>query len=216
MKTLVYDITSSRYYILFAIICILLGASTYLTSSLVTDDIYFKSLGDQLSYERILDAINFQKKWGWLQYLLFPFFYFLKFFLITGLLNVGIVLAGDKAETSDLFKIVTISEVVFVIPQLITFIWFSFIFTNYGLDDLRTFYPLSVLSLIPQGSLDFWMIYPLQTFNAFHILYLMFLVFSVGLVLKKSFGKAVALVASSYGFGLMLWIIFYIFLTVHI
>lgn len=60
-----------------------LVAINYLVQSfLITNDVLYQSLGEQLSYERIDQLLVVQQKWAWLGYLILPFLYAIKFFLV--------------------------------------------------------------------------------------------------------------------------------------
>ncbi|WP_332369080.1 hypothetical protein [Spirosoma telluris] len=106
------------------------------------------------------------------------------------------------------------SELIFLLPILIKLLWFLFIKTDYDLNDLTLFYPLSLLNLVDAQTIPRYWLAPLQMLNLFEIAYWFLLAYGVadatGLSFKRSFG----LVMSSYGVGLVLWVVLVMFLTI--
>lgn len=107
-----------------------------------------------------------------------------------------VILAGFSFKTehisySSLFKVITISNYIFLFPKLIEIVWFMVIKDEYTYADLESFKPFSLFSLFPQGSISDWLIYPLKTLNVFELLYVILI--SIGISqfnnirLKKTF-----------------------------
>lgn len=80
--------------------------------------------------------------------------------------------------------------------------------------EIQHFSSLSFAQLIGPTNIPKYLLYLCQTINIFEIAY--WLVLAAGLVafLEKPFGKMFKLVMSSYGLGLLLWIVFVSYLTV--
>jgi hypothetical protein len=115
-----------------------------------------------------------------------------------------------------LFQIVLIAEFLFILPSLIKLIWFLFFETDYDLADLQTFYPLSLLNLIDTESIPQWSLYPIQLLNVFEVVYWCILAYGIALVAKERWPKMLGLVASSYGVGLFVWVVFITFITINL
>jgi hypothetical protein len=203
----------SRILIIISFYLFLQIISDYL---LYSDDLIYDFLGDQLSYERIYDILNDTKKWKWATYLIIPLYLVIKFFFVTFCLSVGGLLIGLEDGFKKLFSITINAEFVLLIPFVIKLTWFSLFNTNYDLADLQNFSPLSVLSLFNQKEIESWMIYPLQLLNIFELLYWLTLSYQLKKITRKTFLGNFEFVASTYGVGLLLWVVFVIFLIVSL
>ena len=63
---------------------------------LISDQLYFNALSNQLTYERIQELIDQGKKWQWLGYILVPVLYLVKFGLVAGCLGIGYFFATSQ------------------------------------------------------------------------------------------------------------------------
>ena len=105
--------------------------------------------------------------------------------------------------------------------KVATFKHFYFFQTNYTLEDLQYFYPLSTLNIVGYKGLEAWFIYPLQVLNLFEFAYWLLLSYFVGKLAftEKDKGKPMDLgfkiVASSYGSALLLWVVVVMFFTLN-
>ena len=117
-------------------------------SFLINETLYFYFLSENLSYERIEEFIAQSKKWEWMGYILIPFIYLIKFSLIATCLSIGYYFSANKFGFKKLWKAVVQAEYIFLLPILIKLLWFLFVQTDYDLNDLGQFYPLSFFSLM--------------------------------------------------------------------
>lgn len=102
----------------------------------------------------------------------------------------------------------------FLLPILIKLLWFLFVQTDYTLHDLSMFYPLSLLNITGTENIPSYWLYPLQTLNLFEVAYWFLLAQGVSEATEQSFRQSFGLVMSSYGVGLVLWVILVMFLTI--
>jgi hypothetical protein len=131
-------------------------------------------------------------------------------------LLTGTIFWNIKVSFKKLFQIALIAEFLFIIPSLIKLVWFLFIETDFDLLDLQTFYPLSLLNMIEAKNIPQWSLYPLQLINVFEVVYWLILAYGISLVAKERWAKMVGLVASSYGIGLFVWVVFITFITINL
>ncbi|MDZ7650682.1 MAG: hypothetical protein U5K54_28060 [Cytophagales bacterium] len=215
------EINSSNHQIKsvywFSFICILYVAFALVGNYvLISEEMYFDFLGEKLAYERIVDIVETEKKWRWLGYTIIPIFLLLKCFLVVCCLSVGVFLTSAAVSFKDIFRIVIIAELVFTIPPLVKIIWFSIFFTGYTLQDLQHFSPFSMLNFIEQERVEAWYLYPLQLLNIFELVYWYALAYQLKEILNRHLAGSLGFVASTYGVGLLLWVIFVMFLTVSL
>jgi hypothetical protein len=174
------------------------------------------SLEEQLTYDQIRLFLDIQYKNQWISYLILPAIFLLKLFLLTIVLLTGAIFWDIKISFRKLFQITLIAEFIFIIPSLIKLVWFLFIQTDFKLTDLQTIYPLSLMNLIDTESISQWTIYPLQLLNVFEVIYWCILSYGIALVAKQRWPKMLGLVASSYGVGLFVWVVFITFITINL
>lgn len=203
--------------ILFAILCSLLLGFTFLSKeTLVSDEMYLNSLGDQMGVDRVKAMLQLQKEWEWAGYALVPVIYLLKLTLIALCLNIGTVLFNFKVPFSKLFRVALLAEAVFLIPVLLKLLWFLLVETSFTLEDIQYFYPLSLLNFFEPGSVAQWWVYPLQLANAFEVAYWLLLAYGLHRLLRTHYDQALTLVLTSYLPGLLLWVTLVTFLTVSL
>lgn len=184
---------------------------------LLTDDLVYDAFINQLSYERITEIINQSQKWRWFVYFLFPIYLLLKISLITFTFSIGLFILNLKTSYRQLFSIVIIAEFIFFIPYFIKLIWFLIFYSNYTLEDIKFFYPLSIFSLFDSPrEIENWLFYPLQLLNFFELAFWCILAYQLRKILQSDFTTSLGFVASTYGVGLLLWVIFVMFLTVSL
>lgn len=95
--------------------------------------------------------------------------------------------------------------------------WFYFLQTDYNLEDLQYFYPLSALNIVGYEGLQPWFIYPFQILNLFELAYWLILAYLIGEEINDTEStKGLQIVASSYGISLLIWVIGVMFFTLNI
>ena len=208
-----FKIESKRLFFILIIISILLSI---LSQHLLDIDILvINSLAEQLTTEQIKIIINIQEKWQWLGHLLIPLLLLLKTAIIATILDLGCFLFGKEIKYKKLFNLVVKAEFIFLLVILVKTAWFYFFQTNYSLEDLQYFYPLSALSIIGYEGLQPWFVYPFQVLNLFELAYWFILTYLLGKELESTTDKGLSIVASSYGVGLLIWVVGVMFLTLN-
>jgi fumarate reductase subunit D len=192
--------------------CFLAWSSNFI---LISDSIYFSTLGEQMSFEQIEKMITNGKKWAWLGYGIIPIIYLIKLLLVTLCLSIGTFFSIDRLEFKKNFSVTLVAEFVFLLVAFLKILWFALIQTDYTLKDLQLFYPLSALNFFDYNHLATWWVYPLQTFNVFEIVYWLLLAKGIKEIINKSFEESLGLVLMSYGTALVLWVATVMFLTVN-
>lgn len=90
-----------------------------------------------------------QKKWWWVSYAITPILIGIKVLLVAMCLNFIKLfeLPGlNNIEYKDFITLTLIAEVIFIIAGFYKFINFYWFDTNYTLQDLQTYYPLSLIN----------------------------------------------------------------------
>lgn len=183
-------------------------------SFLVDDSLYYEFWQDQLSHDRIEKMLEDGKKWKWLSYLLSPIFLLIKCFLIFSCLYIGCFVCQLGGRMIDLFKIVLLAHFVALLPILVKIFWFGFFRSDFGLADVYHFSPLSVIGIIDSNEIEPWLVYPLRMLNLFEVAYWCILAWQLKGFLGRDFTGSLVFVASTYGLGLLLWMVLVMFISV--
>lgn len=181
----------------------------------LNDDLYLEHFGN-LSLDQIRQILDFRRNWRWLNYLIVPIIYIIKFTLITLWILSATILFGYKNTFKEIFRVVIIAEFVWLIPSFITLIWFGFIDTDYNLLDVQYFKPLSLLNFFDASQVENWLIFPLQSLNLFEIAYMFVLAIGIKKILKKDYREALNFTIPVYGSALVTWIVFITFLNINL
>jgi len=204
-KKLEFFLFISLLYVLFSVL---------LNEFIIKDELYYQTLGEQLARERIEEFLEFKHKWDWIAYLIIPVVLFFKFLFVALCLETGSIFQGYKTSFKQMFHIAMFSELVFLFAQMLKTIVIVFAkFEN--LNELQYVASFSLLSVLSKKDIDPWFIYPLQTINIFEILYWFFLAYMLKIILEKGYHKMLKFALSTYGVGLLIWVILVMFINVN-
>jgi len=191
----------------FALLILTFILSSSTKELLNTDDLIINSLAEQLTSEQIQDFLNISKKWEWISYIFLPILLLLKISIIAAILDAGCFFFGKEIKYKKLFNIVVKAEFVFLLVIVSKIAWFYFFQPTYTLEDLQYFYPLSALNIVGYKGIETWFIYPLQIINLFEVAYWFILAYLIDKEINDTKEKGLSIVASSYGVGLLIWVI---------
>jgi hypothetical protein len=181
---------------------------------LLSENLYFNTFAEQLTYEQIELLINQGKKWEWVSYAILPILTLIKLTLVASCLSIGLYFVTNRFSFKAAFGVALEAEFVFLIPALLKIVWFAIFQTDYSLQDLQFFYPLSALNFFEYSTVQPWLMYPLQLFNVFEIIYWVVLARGVSQIIERDISQSFGIVAASYGTGLLLWVAVVMFITV--
>ena len=200
-------------------IAILIGISfllSFVTNYLfLSDELYIQTYEKAVAIDRIMEMIKLSQKWQWLGYVFIPIAVLVRVGFTAICLYAGLFVANLKVRFRDLFKVALLADFVFVaagVAKLVILIFFKEVNT---LDDLQ-FQPLSLMQLFDKSSVDALLVYPLSLLNVFEVLYWLALAWLLTGVVEKPMGSTLKTVATSYGQGLLVWVLFVMFLTVNL
>lgn len=179
------------------------------------DSFIINSLSDQLSFQQIEEVLNAKEKWQWLSCVILPLVLLLKVSIIAVILHVGCFFFERDLSYKKLFNIVIKAEFIFLLVIACKTLWFYMFQTNYTLEDLQYFYPLSAINITGYENLKPWFVYPLQVLNLFEVAYWLVLAYLLGKEFKEDIYKGLTVVASSYGVGLVIWVVAVMFFTLN-
>ena len=178
---------------------------------LISDHVYYDSYIAQYSEQQIASLLAFKSRYRFLVIFLFLVIELLKFFCVSCILWIGVYLYNKELTFRALFKLVVAANYIFLIVFLIKLIWLLF-YPNVSVDEIQSFYPLSLLSVVGYTNVDRIWIYPLQIFNLFELGYLLLLARGISFYLRVDYDFSFRIVISSYLPALLIWLILSMYL----
>ncbi len=201
---------------LYFIILLLYLLTMLFSQSLVDETVYFNTYSEQLTFDRAVDLYHSMMSLSWVGYALFPFIILLKVLAVSMIIYTGVLLLNRNRQLTlgTVIRVVTGSEVIFVIAGVMKALWFCFFAENYTLYDLNFFYPFSLANMFKPDEVSALWIFPLQTVNLFNILYLLLLAYGIRVPGNMERTLSDRIVAGTYLPALVLWVAFIMFLSV--
>ena len=175
-----------------------------------TDSKMFDFLAKDYPSSVVQNYMDSQKKWWWVSYAVTPVLIGIKVLLVAFCLNF-VKIISEKLEDvkfRDILFVVLIAEFVFIIAGFYKFFNFYLIETDYTLETLQTYYPLSLINYKEAISTEKWLAYPLQLANVFELMYWGVLAWGIWQLADKkiSYQRSLGYVALTYGVGLLFWV----------
>ena len=177
---------------------------------IVSESKIFDYLANKYPSSVVQNYMESQKKWWWVSYAVTPVLIGIKVLLVAFCLNF-VKIISEKLEDvkfRDILTVVLIAEFVFVIAGFYKFFNFYLIDTDYTLETLQTYYPLSLINYKEAISTEKWLAYPLQLLNVFELMYWGVLAWGIWQLADKkiSYQRSLGYVALTYGVGLLFWV----------
>jgi hypothetical protein len=197
-------------FLFLLILSLTLINSWFFLSFIQTDSKIFDFLAKDYPSSIVQNYMESQKKWWWVSYAVTPVLIGIKVLLVAFCLNF-VKIISEKLEDvkfRDILTVVLIAEFVFIIAGFYKFFNFYLIDTDYTLETLQTYYPLSLINYKEAISTEKWLAYPLQLANVFELMYWGVLAWGIWQLVDKkiSYTKSFGYVALTYGIGLLFWV----------
>ena len=144
-----------------------------------------------------------------LQYFSIPLVYFWKFTVIAFVIWVGCFMFGYRVSYGQCWGVAIGAEFLFLVPEVIKIFWFMAIETDPTINDIRAFYPLSLMHFFDYLAIDKRYAYPLRALNLFEIVYWFLLVNGIHFYARKEKKMVWRIVTFSYILLFFLWLGFY-------
>lgn len=139
-----------------------------------------------------------------------PFIYLWKFTVIAFVIWIGCFLFGYRVTYGQCWGVVIGAEFIFLVPEVLKILWFTTVNTDPTYNDIRSFYPLSLMHFFDYETLDKRWAYPLRALNVFEVIYWILLVNGIHHFAHKDKKMVWYIVACSYILIFFLWLWFYL------
>ncbi len=196
--------------------CLILIAISYFSNNyIVTDQVINDHLSSIYDENKILTILDSRQKFSLFKYLVIPFVYLSKTFVISLWIYTGLLIsATPNLKFKSIFSSVILAYSIFLIPGVIKIFWFSFQ-QSYSLIDLQSFMPGSLLNLFDVKNIESIYVYPLKVLNIWEVAFWFALAYELKEYFEDDFARSFGTVMASYGSGLVIWIVFVVFLTLN-
>ncbi len=202
-----------KYFLLCTFLLIISETTKYF---LLIDKLVYNSLAENLTSSQINNIISLQKKWQWIGYLFVPIYVLLKTSIVASVLYIGTFFFNKNEITfKNIWSIVINAEFIFLLMPIFKIVWFYFFQTNYTLEDIQYYFPLSAINITGYKGIEAWLIYPLQTLNLFEVAYIIYLSHQIGSLTKTNADDGLKIVSYSYLLALLLWVTVVMFFTLN-
>ncbi|MEQ8338901.1 MAG: hypothetical protein RIA62_16195 [Cyclobacteriaceae bacterium] len=145
-----------------------------------------------------------------LTYISVPIFLAWKFAFTTFTLWVGCFMFGYRITFDQLWKLIMIGELIFIVAEIFKIGWFTIIPQDLNYQDYQAFYPLSVMNLVDYTQVSTQWHYPLKSLNLFELVYWCLLIVGVYWISGKRLKISFYVVTSSYVFLFFFWLAYYV------
>jgi len=183
----------------------------YLQTQVLTDQVYYYSLGGRVSTEKLAAFLDAQHHVSFLSYVLVPVTLVIRMTLVSFCILTGLLLTSEKLSFKAIFKIVLFAETAFAAGVLLKLLLLAFSKDIESLSQFETFAPLSLYSLCNPSAIPAWLTYPLQTLDLFQAGYCLLLAAGLGYYLGTPFKASLRFVLCSYGAGILCCMIAFAF-----
>lgn len=175
----------------------------------ITNEIILEAIPgyEQLSQD---GSLTFFHIFNALHYIWTPFALLWKFTLTAFILWTGAFVLGYKISFRELWKFALVAEIIFIFPELIKLFIFLNPADNLTFQEIKDYYPLSLMSILDTTEIHRKYFYPLQTINLFEVIYWGLLTLGVHTFSKRSLKESSIIVLVGYVMILFLWLFFYI------
>ena len=203
-------------YVLIIVVFIYIIIGLITSKYIITDQLYYHTLSEQLSYNQIHTLLHLRHQYAWISYLLIPILIFIKESYSALSITIGLILFGVYTNYKTVFKAALVGEFVFAIEgiyRVIGLLWFVDVKTT---KDIALYSPLSILGLFNKHKVVSWLVYPLHTLNLFELFYCLVVAWVLSKSLDENYTEILSDTIISYGAGLILLMVTVMFLSLQI
>lgn len=189
-----------------------------------TDEMYFSFLIDNYPKELAIRIFESSHAYNFLFiYIISPLLIILRTLIFAVMLDAVLTCkniyqhsgSSSKYRFGDFWRIFICAEWSTVAFIVLKFNWFAFVDTNYALNDLMNFSPLSLYSLTENHNIESWLIYPFKICNLFEFAYIVIAVITCKKALAMDYLDSIFYIFLSYLVPSFVFVIFIMYLNIY-
>lgn len=202
LKSEIKNIVGKPTWVLLIAVSAFYLIGLYLFSHFVwSTDIYEYNYKAETGFENYIDMI---RRIDFVRYIFSPLYIFSISLVITGLIQIG--LKGNNIEINNklLFKIILVGAVILSLPLWVKTVWFVLIKGSYTMDEVKFFYPLSLLNFFEPADLHIKLVKALGKLNLYHLAFMLFITSCIKIYYNTTWSRILGIVFYTYGLGFLL------------
>lgn len=202
-----------RIWETFGVLCLVSLLVFFIQDQVImTKEVYYHLLGEQLDVERIDALLGIQAQWKWLGYVLIPVVLLLQIASIAACMFIGAILLDWKITYRAFFALVMRTMTVIALGKVLQTL--ILLLSNIqSLEDIYRADWFSLLGWLGKENIPELLLVPANFVNLFEILFWMLLVAGVRQLVEQKSG--LGFIAGTYGVGVALWCLFLVYLQVN-
>jgi hypothetical protein len=138
------------------------------------------------------------------RYILSPLWVFTISVVIWLIIKAGLLMLRIEFNTSLLFKIIFLGFFFIALPFWIKSVWLIIFKSGYTPNDVKYFFPGSLISFIDASEMKLTIVKAISRFNLFHLSFILFIAWMISFNSRLNYSRSFLLVFFTYGFGLAL------------
>jgi len=180
---------------------------------IITKEVYYHLLGEQLDVERIDALLGLQAKWKWLGYVLIPVMLLVQIACIAACLFIGAILLDWKISYRSFFTLVVRAMTVIAVGKVLQTL--ILLLSNIqSLEDIYRADWFSLLGWLGKENIPELLLVPAGFVNVFEVLFWVLVVAGVRQLSERKSG--LGFVAGTYGVAVAMWCLFLVYLQVNL
>ena len=149
-------------------------------------------------------SLSGYRRIDYLRYALSPLWVVSASAVVLVLIKSGLLIARIEIKTALLFKIILLGFLILSLPFWIKSVWLILIEGSYTPDEVKYFFPGSIVSFIDISGMKEMEIRTLAQINLYHLGFMLFTAWQIAENSELRFFSSFILVLSTYGLGIVL------------
>jgi hypothetical protein len=200
-KTITSDLIKKPVWMLFLLTWLFYLIGLFMFSRLVWDSNTYMLSYKGTNFDTWIRGI---RRIDLLRYALSPLWVIGISSVIWLLIKSGLVILRVELKNTMLLKIIFLGFLLISLPFWIKSIWFILIRGSYTPDDIKYFFPFSIVSLIDTSGMSLSAVKIISRVNLFHLAFILFVAWMISMNSELKYSKSIIMVFCTYGFGLAL------------
>ncbi len=181
---------------------------------LLTDDLYYSSLGEQYTSEQIQKILNIRNSWNYIGYCVIPIVIIIRILYSSFCLFLGDLFQESHWSFKKLFNISLKADIIFCLSIICNFYYYAFSGNYEKIEDLSTNY-FSLLRIVGKDNIPTWLVFAFNSINIFELIYVFLLIVFIHSSFNTSYLKSSVFVLVTYGIGNYLYVVALTFLYLN-
>lgn len=202
LKSEIKSILEKPTWVLVIAASIFYLAGLFLFSYFVwSNDVYEYSYLADTGFENYIDMV---RRIDFVRYILSPLYIVSLSIIISGLIKIGLTGYNIEIKNKLLFKIILVATFLLSLPLWVKSIWFVLLKGTYSPEEVKFFYPMSILYFFEPSELHIKLVKVLGRLNLYHLTFMVFTTWCLKIYSNASLGRLFGIVCYTYGLGFLL------------